>query len=255
MDFSVDELTRDRFLGGQLQIWQPQSGYRAGIDPVLLAASVPAKKGQTVLELGCGVGVASLCLACRVAGLHLTGVEIQPDYAELARLNAAENKIPMPIITADLCRLPPEILQQRFDHVIANPPYFIGARRTAAKDCGRETALAGGAPLEDWISAASRRLAPGGRLTVIQNAARLPDLLEACTGRVGSLVVTPLAPRIGRAANLIVLQARKGGKAAFRLSAPIIMHQGDVHDADRESYSPLLKDVLRKGAPLFSTQD
>ena len=82
--------TRDAFLGGKLRLRQPRRGYRAGIDPVLLAASVPARPGQSVLDLGCGAGAAALCLAARVGGLRLAGLERQADYAELARANAAE---------------------------------------------------------------------------------------------------------------------------------------------------------------------
>ena len=95
-------LTRDAFLGGALSVWQPRRGYRAGIDPVLLAAAVPAVAGQSVLELGCGAGVASLCLGRRVPGLVLHGVEIQQDYANLARRNGAENDIGLTVTTADL---------------------------------------------------------------------------------------------------------------------------------------------------------
>ena len=92
------DLTRYAFLGGQLQVWQPRQGYRAGVDPVLLAASVPARAGDTVLELGCGAGVASLCLGRRIDGLHLTGLELQPAYADLARRNAAENRIGLQVM-------------------------------------------------------------------------------------------------------------------------------------------------------------
>ncbi|MEY2961347.1 MAG: hypothetical protein RLZ60_1177, partial [Pseudomonadota bacterium] len=58
----MTDLSCDNFLNGKVRVWQPINGYRAGVDPVLLAAAVPAKSGQTVLELGCGVGTASLCL-------------------------------------------------------------------------------------------------------------------------------------------------------------------------------------------------
>jgi tRNA1(Val) A37 N6-methylase TrmN6 len=68
------QVSVDGFLGGQLRLAQPEIGYRAGIDPVLLAAACPAQRGQEVLELGCGVGVASLCLGRRVLGLNLTCV-------------------------------------------------------------------------------------------------------------------------------------------------------------------------------------
>jgi tRNA1Val (adenine37-N6)-methyltransferase len=46
------ETTFDAFLGGRITLEQPTKGYRAGVDPVLLAASVPARAGQSVLELG-----------------------------------------------------------------------------------------------------------------------------------------------------------------------------------------------------------
>ena len=69
-----DDLTHDAFLGGRLHLWQPRRGYRAGVDPVLLAASVPAKAGQSVLDLGCGAGAAALCLGAREPGLELLGM-------------------------------------------------------------------------------------------------------------------------------------------------------------------------------------
>ena len=116
------DLTCDDFLGGKLRVYQPRKGYRAGVDPVLLAASIPAQSGQTVLELGCGVGVASLCLSTRVSGLTVTGVELQKDYADLAAQNATENGASFDVVNADLRHLPADLRQKRFDHVIMNPP-------------------------------------------------------------------------------------------------------------------------------------
>ena len=86
-----DGLTDDGFLSGRLQILQPRKGYRAGADPVLLAAACPAKPGDNVLEAGCGAGVASICLGARVDALTLTGLELQEKYADLACENAARN--------------------------------------------------------------------------------------------------------------------------------------------------------------------
>jgi tRNA1(Val) A37 N6-methylase TrmN6 len=244
------DLSCDAFLGGRLQIWQPRRGYRAGVDPVLLAASVPARAGQAVLELGCGVGVASLCLAARVPGLSLTGVEIQPGYAELARRNAAAAGAALEVVTADLTALPAGLRQRRFDHVIANPPYFQRAQSTPATDAGREMALGEGTALALWIAVAARRVADGGHVTVIQRAERLPELIALMTAHLGSVEVMPLAPRRGRAAQLVLIRGRKGGRAAFRLCDPVLMHAGAVHDGDRDSYAPLVASVLREGAAL-----
>lgn len=237
-------------MGGQLTICQPRSGYRAGVDPVFLAASVDAQAGQTVLDLGCGVGVAALCLGRRVPGVVLSGLELQADYAELARQNARENEIPFKVLIGDIARMPSDLRAQSFDHVIVNPPYFSRADGTGAQDSGRDIALAGATPLARWIDAAIRRLRPRGYLTMIHKADRLADIVAHMDGRLGDLVIKPLAPRVGRDAELIIIRARKGARGAMRLAAPLILHQGDRHEKDGESYGQLAQAVLRNGAPL-----
>lgn len=243
-------LTRDAFLGGRLQIWQPAKGYRAGVDAVLLAAFVDARPGQSVLELGCGVGVASLCLGSRVAGLNLNGIELQPGYAELARRNADAMSMQFHLVIGDISTMPDVLRARQFDHVIANPPYYDPARRTASKDEGREVALSETLPLSAWCDAAARRLAPRGYLSMIQKADRLPDLLTAIDDRFGDIVVQPLHPRLSRPAELVLLRARKGARGAFRLKPGIVMHDGAHHERDGDSYTAQLTDILRHGMQL-----
>jgi tRNA1(Val) A37 N6-methylase TrmN6 len=249
--FAASDLSDDLFLGGRLRILQPRLGYRAATDAVLLAAAAPATAGESVLELGCGAGVASLCLACRVPGVSLTGLERQGTYAELARQNAARNGIAMEVAEGDLAAMPPA-LRRPFDHVIANPPFFARDSGTAARDPGREQAQREDTPLAAWIDAAFRRLGPGGWMTVIQLAARLPDLMAALDGRVGSVAVLPVAPRDGRPASRVIVQARKGGRGAFRLLAPLVLHEGPAHDGDRDSFTAEVQGVLRNGIGLNS---
>ncbi len=245
-----DTLTRDAFLGGKLHLWQPKVGYRAGVDPVLLAASVAAKPGQSVLDLGCGVGAAMLCLGARVPGLALTGLELQPDYAELARRNSSEMGIEAEVITGNLTEMPTDLRQQRFDHVITNPPYFDRRTGPTANDTGRETALGEATPLADWVKAAAKRCAPQGYVHLIHRAERLPGLLAAMASRLGSIEVLPLVARPGCAARLVLIRARMGGRADFRLHHGMILHDGPSHDPDRENYSATITCVLRDGAPL-----
>ena len=121
-----EDLSYDAFLGGKLHLWQPAQGYRAGVDPVFLAASVNAIPGQSVLDLGCGVGTAALCLGARVPDLLLQGVERQAFYADLAGRNGLETEC------ADLLAMPLDLRQRQFDHVIANPPYFDRAASVSA---------------------------------------------------------------------------------------------------------------------------
>ena len=246
----MTELTRDAFLGGRLHLWQPVNGYRAGVDPVLLAASVNARAGQAVLELGCGGGTAMLCLGKRVSGLDLTGVEVQERYAALARRNAAETGVAAAVVCADLRDLPPDVRQRQFDHVIMNPPYFDRARGKAAGDIGRDTGRGGPTPLADWIDVGIRRVAPRGFLTLIQQTGRLHDVLAALHGRLGSVVVQPLAARADRAAHLVLVQARQGGRTPFALAAPLVLHDGPIHKHDAENYTPLVRGILRDGKKL-----
>jgi tRNA1(Val) A37 N6-methylase TrmN6 len=248
MTFSDDQLSRDAFLCGRLHLWQPRKGYRAATDPVLLAAACPAEPGQSVLDLGCGAGAAVLCLATRVPGLTLYGLELQEAYATLARRNAAENGIALHVETGDLATMP-AVLKLGFDHVIANPPYYPRSG-SPSPIAARDTALRAETPLADWVAAASRRLKPGGWLTLIAGADSLPDLLASLGASLGSAAVLPLAPRQGQPALRILLRARKTGRAAFRLLAPLVIHTGDAHDGDRESYTPQAQAVLRDAADL-----
>lgn len=249
--FKAADLKRDSFLGGQVHLLQPKKGYRAGIDPVLLAASVPARPGQSVLELGCGAGAALYSLAIRCPGLRLFGVELQPEYADLAVQNAELNGLTAAITVADLSQLPADLRQIQFDHIIANPPYFVREAHSPARNPGRRIALGEGeTALSDWVDVAARRLSPRGYLHVIQRMDRLPELLIACDGRVGSVEILPLAPRRNRAAELFLMRARKDGRSPFRLHAPCILHQGDRHVRDGDSYAPHIADVLTNGAAL-----
>ncbi len=243
-------LTRDAFLGGRVSAWQPRDGYRAGVDPVLLAASVPARAGDQVLELGCGVGVASLCLAVRVGGLRLFGIERQPQYAELARRNGGAAQIDLTVHTADLAALPPALRAMSFDHVFANPPYFEAGDGTRAQDQGRETAMREETPLSAWIDTARARLKPKGWLTLIQSIARLPDCLAHLSEGFGSISALPLAARAGRAPSRVLIRARKGGRAPFVLLPALALHAGDKHEQDGEDFTDLARAILRDGAAL-----
>lgn len=244
----MSDLRDDGFLDGRLRVLQPAHGYRAGSDAVMLAAACPAQAGQTVLELGCGAGVASLCLAWRVPDLCLTGVERQADYADLARRNATRNGLPLEVATGDLAAMPAPVRNMSYDHVIANPPYFIAG--TAAPDEGRATARQEVTPLALWVDVALRRLRPGGMVTLIQRADRLDRLIVALDGRAGAITILPVVARAGREAGRIILTARKGARAGLRLLAPFVMHDAVSHLRDGEDLSPVASAVLREGAPI-----
>ena len=246
----TSELTRDAFLGGRLQLWQPRHGYRAGIDPVLLAATVAARAGESVLDLGCGVGTAMLCLHARVPGLALTGVERDPVAADLARRNAEAAGARATVVTADLTDLPMPLRAETFHHVITNPPYFDRRAGGSAADPGRDLGRGGCVPLDVWLDAAIRRVRPGGRLWLIQPVGRLDRVIATLQGRLGSVVVRPLAARVGRPPHLALVSARHGGRSPFVLAPPLVLHAGAAHKDDRPDYTPEALAILRNGEML-----
>ncbi|SDW28504.1 tRNA1(Val) (adenine(37)-N6)-methyltransferase [Roseicitreum antarcticum] len=247
MNVTDAALSRDAFLDGRVMAWQPRVGYRAATDPVFLAAALPAQAGDAVLELGCGVGVASLCLAHRVPGLVHAALELQTDYAVLARRNADEAGVALDVLDGDVAR-PPAVLRGRvFDHVFANPPYY-DAGGPQADDPGRDRALREATPLATWVDTALRRTRPGGWITLIHLTTRLPDLLAALSPRAGAITVLPLAARQGQAARRVIVRARKGARSPFTLLPPFVIHDGAAHMGDGDSFTPAARSILRDGA-------
>ncbi len=197
--------TEGHLLGGRVSYRQPDTGFRSGIEPVLLAASVPARPGQHVLEAGSGAGAALLCLARRVPGVRVTGVEMQPALAELAMANAIANGLSGIEIVAD--RIETTLLSRTFDHAMANPPYHH-PDGSISPDAARETAKRGsGALITAWIKRLSAALSHRGSLTLIAPAAMVPTCLIAMSDeRCPCTSLLPLWPKIGRPAKLVLLR-------------------------------------------------
>jgi tRNA1(Val) A37 N6-methylase TrmN6 len=243
-------LTCDALLGGRVRLWQPATGYRAATDPVLLAAACPARPGERVLDLGCGVGAAALCLAARVEGLELHGLELQSDYAALARRNAEANGAAFAVHEGDIAAPPAALRARMYDHVIANPPFFPAdgpASPRADRDAARRESPGGVAA---WVDTGLRRLRQGGWLTLIHRVERLPELLAALEGRAGDAAVLPLAPREGRPAPRVIVKARKDSRGPFRLAAPLVLHGGAAHVADGDDFTAAAAAILRHGEAL-----
>ncbi|WP_207477657.1 tRNA1(Val) (adenine(37)-N6)-methyltransferase [Arenibaculum pallidiluteum] len=236
---------RDRLLGGRVVLSQPESGYRAAIDPVLLAAAVPAAPGERALDLGCGVGAATLCLAVRIPGLRVAGIELQPQLAALARLNAAQTGIAdrVSIAEGDLRDL--QAGAAGYDHVLANPPYLRAGTHTPPPDASRAAAHGEGeADLAAWIAAAARMLRPRGLLTLVHRADRFDEVVACLRPRFGSIALFPLWPRAGVPARRVLVQACKGARGPARVLPGLILHGPDGR------YTAEAEAVLRDAAAL-----
>jgi len=216
----VTETTQDLLLGGRVRLEQPAEGLRAAIDAVLLAAAIPARAPEAVLELGCGTGAALLCLAARVPGLALHGVELDAGLAEMARRNAAG--LGASIVAGDIRGALPECR-----HAFATPPYWPGGSASPIA-LRRNAAHEAEAGLEDWAGALARGLVRRGMASMILPAARFGQAAAALRGAgCGSLTMLPLWPRTGVAAKRVILQAIKGGRGPDRILPGLVLHAAD----------------------------
>ncbi len=251
---TIGQPTDDAFLGGAVQILQPRSGYRAGLDAVMLAASVPAPEGKPirVLDVGAGVGTAGLCLARRLENAQVTLFEREPALVHLAEENVARNGFGTRVCVAEgevglsasqLRAL--GLTEESFDHVIANPPFHGDDAGTLAPDALKAAAHAmPETELARWARFMARMAAPAGSVTVIHKAEALIRLLAALDGRFGGLVVMPLFPRHGAPAHRILVQGIKGSRAPPRLLPGLVLHEaGDAFTSEAQA-------VLREGAAL-----
>ena len=223
-------LTEDAFLGGRLRLRQPAEGYRAAIDPVLLAAAVPAQPGDAVADLGCGVATAGLCLLTRVPALRVTGLELQALLADLAQKNAGLNGCgeQFRVLSGDVAAPPGELAPGAFDHVMLNPPYLEpGSGRASAHELRRIATVEGPAGLDAWLACAVSLLRPRGSITVIHRADRLERILGGLSQSCGDLTVFPLWPRQGEGAKRILVQALKGSGGPLRVLPGLALHDAE----------------------------
>ena len=244
----IDDLTLDRLLGGRVSLSQPARGYRVAIDPVLLAAAVPARAGERVLDAGAGTGAAALCLAVRVAGCEVVGIELQCALQQIAALNVVQNHLGerVEMLAGDLARPPPRLAWGSFDHVMTNPPHLAALATSAPPLAERAIAhVEGAVPLDDWLRACLRMLRPGGTLTLIHRAERLGDILALLGGPLGALVVFPLWPGQSRPAGRVLVQGRKGSRAPLALMPGLILHE------ENGRLSGAAEAVLRHGEALL----
>lgn len=234
--------TEDRLLGGRVRLLQPRRGYRVAVDAVLLAAAVEAAPAARVLDLGAGVGAVGLCLAARMAGCSVLGIELQAALVELAERNAALNGLGQRVrtIVHDLARNLPSGLGS-FDVVATNPPYLPPGVADPSPD--RSKALAtveSSAGLARWLAVACNAVRPDGSLVMVHRADREAEIVGHLAGLGwGDITVKRLPP-----AARVLVRARRHVELLHRAAPPLVLH------GPSGGYTEEAEAILRHAAPL-----
>ena len=246
---AASSLTEDAFLGGRLKVLQPEKGFRAGIDSVFLAATIPCGPGETLFEAGIGAGVAALCVAARVADIHITGVEIAARYAMMAEKNFRNNGFAgnVRIITGDVKDALRRDLSVwpahgSFSHAFANPPFFDNNSIVKSPNSLKAAANGFGPDdLELWVKVLATMVAMRGTVTIVHRADTLGRLLTAMENRFGDIRVAPLHAREGMAASRVIVQGVRGSRGPLQLLPGLILHTSG------NAFTPEAEAILRDG--------
>lgn len=247
-----DDVKQIHVLNGALKLYQAASGFKTSTDSVFLGAACPISDGESVLDMGCGVGSAGLCVLKRVDGASLTGFDFQDSHIALAKKNAQHNDMDARsrFVVGDVRDT---LDLERFDHVICNPPYMSYGSHKQSPSVEKARAMghvADDLDLRMWVTRAWHHIKGQGSLTIVHNSEQLDTIIHAMYGerggrRFGRIEVFPLYSKVGRIAKRVIVRAWK------HKQSPLILHPGlIVHDSDGE-YTKEAENVLRHAASLF----
>ncbi len=211
-----------------LRIIQHPRRFPFAVDAVLLAHFVTVRKRDRVLDLGTGSGVIPLLLAALHPESRITGLEIVAETADMAARSVALNGLEerVRIDCGDYRRIAQIYGYGTFDVVTMNPPYREPGRGLVSPDPARAMArheLTGS--LQEAVHAAATAVRYGGRVAVVFLAERLADLMTALRAhRLEPKRLRMVVPREGRPANLLLLEAVKGGGVGLKVEPQLVVY-------------------------------
>lgn len=247
----MQNYTNDYLLDRRVKIMQPVNGYRASTDAVMVSSLVhKVKKGDKILDVGSGTGAISLCLAARFFSQapQITGLELQPELAELANLSAAANGFEniLHYYNCNIQNKPDFITPSTFQHVISNPPYTdhdMPSPNPGKAMAHNHTGLT----LSDWIKFCIKMLAPQGMFYMINRAEAVDEILAAIHGKLGNIVLIPLFTKAQDKAKRVMITAKKASKTPTVIYPAFTVHTND-------GYTDKAFAVLREGKSFFDQE-
>lgn len=223
-DERIDDLQRNGY-----RIIQKKKGFCFGMDAVLLSGFARVKEGETAIDLGTGTGIIPILLEAKTEGNHFTGLEIQEEVAEMAARSVALNGLEerVSIIRGDIKEASQIFGKASFDVVTSNPPYMNdqhGLKNPQEmKAISRHEVLC---TLDDVCREAASLLKSGGRFYMVHRPHRLAEIISALKQyKLEPKRMKLVHPFMDKDANMVLIEAVRGGKSMMKVEAPIIVYK------------------------------
>ena len=220
----LDELHRNGY-----KIIQDSGRFCFGMDAVLLSGFAKVKPGEQALDLGTGTGIIPILLEAKTEGKHFTGLEIQPESADMASRSVAYNGLEdkINIVTGDIKDASKIFGASSFDVITTNPPYMIGQHglknEEDAKAIARHEILC---TLDDVLRESAKILRPGGRFYMVHRPFRLAEILSAMVQyRIEPKRMQLVYPFVDKEPNMVLIEGLRGGKSRMTVEKPLIVYK------------------------------
>lgn len=216
---------------GGLELIQNPAGFCFGVDAVFLSDFAKVKPGETVLDMGTGNGIIPILLSAKTKGRKFTGLEIQPETAEMARRSVKYNHLEdrIEIVTGDIREAADLFRPSFFDVITTNPPYMLAEHGLqnpdGAKAVARHEVLCS---LDDILRESMRLLQDKGRFYMVHRPFRLTEIMMKMNHyKIEPKRVQFIHPYIDKEPVLVLIEGVRGAKPRVTVEPPIIIYDSD----------------------------
>ena len=220
----LDELHRNG-----LKIIQNSKKFCFGMDAVLLSGFANAKEGEKVLDMGTGTGIIPILMSAKTQAGHLTGLEIQPESADMARRSVEYNDLQekIDIVLGDIKDASKVFGASSFDVVTTNPPYMIANHGISNPDEAKAIARHEiKCTLEDVIAQGAKVLKPGGHFFMVHRPFRLGEIIPLMKQyKLEPKRMRLVYPYVDAEPNMVLIEGAKGGKPRLTVEKPLIVYE------------------------------